>query len=89
MKEHLGNGLGALLMPFVISSIQLFFGPTGSRMTLGMSAFGLPMGLALSTATDNFGLLGVGLPIGMVIGMAMGTGMDKKAKEEGRQLEIG
>lgn len=57
-------------------------------MALGMVVFGLPLGIAFGTILDNIGLLGIGLPIGMVIGLAVGTGMDKKAKEEGRQLNI-
>lgn len=45
-------------------------------MVLGMSAFGIPMGVALGVSTKNMGLL------------ALGAGMDKKAKESGRQLNI-
>lgn len=55
---------------------------------LGMSAFGLPLGVAFGTAMKNIGLLGIGLPIGMAIGLAVGTNMDKKAAEEGRQLDL-
>lgn len=53
-------------------------------MVLGMSAIGLPFGASIG----NMGLLGIGLPIGMVIGLALGSGMDKKASKEGRQLNI-
>lgn len=28
------------------------------------------------------------IPIGLAIGMAVGTGMDKKALEEGRQIDL-
>lgn len=56
-------------------------------MVLGMSAFGLPLGAAFGTAMGNMGLLAIGLPIGMGIGIAVGTGMDKKANSEGRQLD--
>lgn len=55
---------------------------------VGMSVFGLPLGVAFGTSIGNMGLLGIGLPIGMVIGMAVGSRMDKKALEEGRQLNI-
>lgn len=55
-------------------------------LVLGMSIFGIPMGVAFGTALDNMGFLGIGLPIGMAIGIAVGSGMDKKAKEENRQL---
>lgn len=57
-------------------------------LVLGMSAFGLPIGLAVGLAVGNIGLLAIGLPIGMGIGVAVGSAMDKKAFSEGRQLEI-
>lgn len=57
-------------------------------MAIGMSAFGIPMGVAFGSALQNMAFLGIGIPIGMVIGMAIGAGMDKKAAEEGRQLDI-
>lgn len=57
-------------------------------MALGMAAFGLPLGVVFGSSTGNMGLLGIGLPIGMVIGMGVGSKMDKKAFEEGRQLDL-
>ncbi|NAS30572.1 hypothetical protein GTQ40_06290 [Flavobacteriaceae bacterium R38] len=57
-------------------------------MVLGMSSFGLPIGLSFGLALDNIGLLGVGLPIGMAVGLAMGSAMDKKAAEKGNQLSF-
>jgi hypothetical protein len=57
-------------------------------MVLGMSAFGLPLGIAFGASLGNMSFLGIGLPIGMVIGIAVGTSMDKKAAKEGRQLEF-
>lgn len=56
-------------------------------MVLGMSVFGLPLGVAFGSAKGNMGLLAIGLPIGMGIGIAVGTGMDKKAISEGKQLD--
>lgn len=53
-----------------------------------MSAFGLPVGVAIGLSIGNIGLLAIGLPIGMVIGIAVGTVMDKKAFDTGKQLEI-
>ncbi len=35
-------------------------------MVLGMSSFGIPLGLVYGLAIDNIGLFGTGLPIGMV-----------------------
>lgn len=55
---------------------------------LGMTVFGLPIGAALGVSLRNMAFLGIGLPIGMSIGFAMGSNMDNKAREEGRQLDI-
>lgn len=57
-------------------------------LAIGMSALGIPFGVAFSVSLDNMAFLGIGIPIGMVIGMAVGAGMDKKAYEEGRQLNL-
>lgn len=57
-------------------------------MVLGMSAFGIPMGVAFGLSIGNLGMLGIGLPIGMGIGVAVGTSMDNKALKEGRQLDF-
>lgn len=57
-------------------------------MVLGMSAIGLPIGVAFGVSIGNMGLLTIGLPIGMAIGLALGSSMDKKALKEGRQLNI-
>ncbi len=51
---------------------------------LGMTAFGLPVGVVLGLSIGNMGLLAIGLPIGMAIGMGVGSSMDKKAFNEGR-----
>lgn len=60
----------------------------GLGMTLGMSVFGLPIGVALSFAIDNMAFIGIGLPFGMIIGMLLALSYDNKAKQEGRQLDI-
>ena len=57
-------------------------------MPLGMSAFGIPLGVAFGFAFDNMAFLGIGLPIGLCIGMLVGAQMDKKAEKEGRQMNI-
>ena len=57
-------------------------------MILGMSIYGIPLGVVFGAIIGNMGLLGIGLPIGMVIGMAIGSKMDKKAAAEGRQLDV-
>lgn len=55
---------------------------------LGMSVFGMPIGLIFSFMIGNMAYLGLGLPIGLAIGAGVGSNMDKKAKEEGRQLDV-
>ncbi len=57
-------------------------------LAIGMAAFGIPMGIAFGTSMGNMAFIGIGLPIGMAIGIAIGTNKDKKALEEGRQLNF-
>lgn len=57
-------------------------------LAIGMAAFGIPIGVAFGTSMGNMAFLGIGLPIGLGIGIAVGTQMDKKAEQEGRQLNI-
>jgi hypothetical protein len=57
-------------------------------LAVGMSVFGLPIGVAFGVSIGNMGLLAIGLPIGMAIGILVGSRMDKKAFEENRQLDI-
>jgi len=57
-------------------------------LVLGMSVFGIPIGAAYGASMGNMGLLSIGLPIGMAIGIAVGSGMDKKAFKDGRQLNV-
>lgn len=55
-------------------------------MAIGMTAFGLPMGVAFGMSLGNIAFMGIGLPIGLAIGLGVGTGLDRKALEEGRQI---
>lgn len=57
-------------------------------LAVGMSAFGIPLGVAFGISLDNMAFLSLGLPIGLAIGMAVGAGLDAKAAKEGRQLDI-
>ncbi|MUP16208.1 hypothetical protein DWB61_13590 [Ancylomarina euxinus] len=57
-------------------------------MSIGMAAFGLPMGAAFGVSLGNMAFIGVGLPLGIALGMAYGTTLDKKACEEGKQLNV-
>ena len=59
------------------------------NMWLGVGmALGVAVGSALGTGTGNMSLFALGLPLGMAIGIAYGTSLDKKAKEEGKQLDL-
>lgn len=57
-------------------------------LAIGMSAFGLPIGVVFGLTLGNMGFLAIGLPIGMGIGIVVGSRMDKKAAESNRQLAI-
>jgi ABC-type phosphate/phosphonate transport system permease subunit len=57
-------------------------------MVLGMATFGIPFGVVFGLTLGNMAFFAIGLPIGLSIGLAIGAGMDKKAQEEGRQLDI-
>ena len=57
-------------------------------MLFGFTAFGLPIGAIFGLSVGNIGLLAIGLPIGMAIGSVVGSRMDKKALNEGRQLNL-
>ena len=59
------------------------------NMWLGVGmAMGVAIGSAIGSGTGNMSMLALGLPLGMAIGIAYGTSLDKKAQEEGRQLDI-
>ena len=57
-------------------------------LALGIAAFGVPLGVAIGAGLGNMAFIGIGLPIGIPIGLAIGTALDKKAAEEGRQLDV-
>jgi len=57
-------------------------------LAVGMAAFGIPLGVAFGASLGNMAFLAIGIPVGMAIGIAVGTGMDKKAFEEGRQIDL-
>ncbi|RYF97365.1 MAG: hypothetical protein EOO02_20910 [Chitinophagaceae bacterium] len=53
---------------------------------LGMTTFGLPIGVAIGLSIKNPGLFIIGMPIGLAIGVAVGTSLDKKALAENKVL---
>lgn len=57
-------------------------------VALGMVVFGVPLGTILGLSLQNMAFIGVGLPIGLAIGIGVGISLDKRAREEGRQLNF-
>ncbi len=57
-------------------------------LAVGLSVLGISFGVAFGTAFGNMAFIGIGIPVGMVIGIAVGTSMDKKAFDEGNQLDV-
>jgi hypothetical protein len=42
--------------------------------------FGVPYGIVLSVAVDNFAFLGTGVAVGVGMGVAIGTAMNERNK---------
>lgn len=57
-------------------------------LALGMTVFGIPIGILAGTLLGNFGLFAIGLPVGVAIGVTVGTTLDKNAVKENRQLNV-
>jgi len=57
-------------------------------MAVSMAVFGIPIGLVFDLVNGHAGMLAIGLPIGLVIGMSYGSTKDKKAFEEGHQMDV-
>lgn len=57
-------------------------------IALGMTAFGIPLGVAFGASLGNFALFALGVPVGLAIGLGVGMQLDKKALKEGRQLAV-
>jgi len=58
-------------------------------LALGISIFGIPIGAAFASSHQgNPAFYAIGIPFGLLIGLAIGTSLDKKASNEGRQLDI-
>lgn len=57
-------------------------------LALGMTVFGMPLGVLAGVLLGQPGLFAIGLPIGVAIGVTVGTLMDKTAAKENRQLNL-
>lgn len=85
IRKEQSKIVGVLAQKLKIVPINYF---RKTWFVLGMTVFGIPIGAALGLSLNNMAYLGIGLPVGMSIGLAMGSRIDNKAKEEGRQLDI-
>lgn len=56
-------------------------------LALGIAAFGIPLGVAFGSSLGNMAYIGIGLAMGLAIGLGIGSAKDKKAEEEGLQLD--
>lgn len=61
---------------------------TSLWMALGMSVFGLPIGMVISSFTGKISFIAIGLPLGMTIGSFYGAHLDKKAVKENGILRL-
>ena len=57
-------------------------------MSIGMGAFGMPIGVLAFVLLDNPAFIALGLPLGMPIGIVIGLIKTQKAKKENRVIEI-
>lgn len=57
-------------------------------MALGLSTFGIPIGVFFGIILKNMAFLGIGLPFGILAGILFGSALDKKAMAKGRQIDI-
>ncbi|MGB7784961.1 MAG: hypothetical protein WBL27_02570 [Salinimicrobium sp.] len=91
-KKYLKKMRGAKKGIFELLQKKLGLVPRNYYMNmwtpLGMSVFGIPLGVALSAITKNAAFIGIGLPIGLAIGSYHGKKLDKKAAEENKVLDL-
>lgn len=57
-------------------------------IAMGIASIGIPIGFAFALYIGNMAFVGAGLPIGAAIGLIIGSQMDKRAYNEGRQLNV-
>jgi len=57
-------------------------------LAIGICAFALPMGVVFGVIFDNLVWMTLALPLGLMFGIIIGSSMDKKAFESGKQLDL-
>lgn len=55
---------------------------------IGITAFGLPMGIVFGVILNNLACMALALPMGLLFGIMIGSSLDKKALLSGKQLDI-
>ena len=57
-------------------------------VAIGITAFGLPMGVVFGVILNNLACMALALPMGLLFGIIIGSSLDKKAMLSGKQLDI-
>ena len=57
-------------------------------MAIGIALFGVVLGTVFGVVMDNMAFIGLGIPLGVGIGLTIGRRKDKKAFDQGNQLDI-
>lgn len=57
-------------------------------MAIGIALFGVVLGTVFGVVMDNMAFIALGIPFGVGIGLAIGRRKDKKAFDNGNQLDI-
>lgn len=57
-------------------------------LALGMSVFGIPIGVVIGTSLGSMSYIGYGISIGMIFGIIVGMLKDKAAAKNNKQLDI-
>ena len=57
-------------------------------MAIGIALFGVVLGTVFGVIMDNMAFIALGIPLGVGLGLAIGRRKDKKAFEQGNQLDI-
>jgi hypothetical protein len=54
----------------------------------GIGVFGIPFGVVGGVVVGSMTFLAISIPLGVSLGMLIGTRMDRRAADEGRQLPV-
>lgn len=57
-------------------------------MAIGIALFGVVLGTVFGVVMNNMAFIALGIPLGVGLGLAIGRRKDKKAFDQGNQLDI-